>query len=203
LLSLHHKINTNLLKRQVQANLPTKWGAYDIYAFSEEHGDQQPHIALVHKDINVTNAVPVRIHSECLTGDLFGSKRCDCGEQFEESMSIISAQKGVMIYLRQEGRGIGLINKLDAYNLQDAGLDTFEANVHLGFEADERDFGIAIEILTDLGIQTIDLITNNPDKIAAIDHSDITLRKRIPIIIPPKSENEGYLKIKQDVGHLL
>lgn len=203
MLSLHHKINTNLLKRQVQANLPTKWGAYDIYAFSEEHGDQQPHIALVHKDINVTNAVPVRIHSECLTGDLFGSKRCDCGEQFEESMSIISAQKGVMIYLRQEGRGIGLINKLDAYNLQDAGLDTFEANVHLGFEADERDFGIAIEILTDLGIQTIDLITNNPDKIAAIDHSDITLRNRIPIIIPPKSENEGYLKIKQNVGHLL
>ena len=190
-----------MLKRQVQANLPTKWGAYDIYAFSEEHGDQQPHIALVHKDINVTNAVPVRIHSECLTGDLFGSKRCDCGEQFEESMSIISAQKGVMIYLRQEGRGIGLINKLDAYNLQDAGLDTFEANVHLGFEADERDFGIAIEILTDLGIQTIDLITNNPDKIAAIDHSDITLRNRIPIIIPPKSE--GYLKIKQNVGHLL
>lgn len=192
-----------MLKRQVQANLPTKWGTYDIYAFSEEHEDQQPHIALVHKDINVTNAVPVRIHSECLTGDLFGSKRCDCGEQFEESMSIISAQKGVMIYLRQEGRGIGLINKLDAYNLQDAGLDTFEANVHLGFEADERDFGIAIEILTDLGIQTIDLITNNPDKIAAIDHSDIALRNRIPIIIPPKSENEGYLKIKQNVGHLL
>lgn len=192
-----------MLKRQVQANLPTKWGAYDIYAFSEEHGDQQPHIALVHKDINITNAVPVRIHSECLTGDLFGSKRCDCGEQFEESMSIISSHKGVMIYLRQEGRGIGLINKLDAYNLQDAGLDTFEANVHLGFEADERDFGIAIEILTDLGIQTIDLITNNPDKIAAIDHSVITLRNRIPIIIPPKSENEGYLKIKQNVGHLL
>jgi GTP cyclohydrolase II len=101
--------------------------------------------------LTITNAVPVRIHSECLTGDLFGSKRCDCGEQFEESMSIISAQKGVMIYLRQEGRGIGLINKLEAYNLQDAGLDTFEANVHLGFEADERDFGIAIEILTDLG----------------------------------------------------
>jgi GTP cyclohydrolase II len=203
LLSLHHKINTNLLKRQVQANLPTKWGAYDIYAFSDDHTDQQPHIALVHKEIDVSSAVPVRIHSECLTGDLFGSKRCDCGEQFEESMSIISIQKGIMIYLRQEGRGIGLINKLDAYNLQDAGLDTFEANVHLGFEADERDFGIAIEILVDLGIQTIDLITNNPDKIAAIDQSDITLRNRVPIIIPPKSENEGYLKIKQNVGHLL
>lgn len=192
-----------MLKRQVQANLPTKWGSYDIYAFSDNHTDQQPHIALVHKEIAVSSAVPVRIHSECLTGDLFGSKRCDCGEQFEESMSIISIQKGIMIYLRQEGRGIGLINKLDAYNLQDAGLDTFEANVHLGFEADERDFGIAIEILADLGIQTIDLITNNPDKIAAIDQSDITLRNRIPIIIPPKSENEGYLKIKQNVGHLL
>ena len=192
-----------MLKRQVQANLPTKWGTYDIYAFSEGHEDQQPHIALVHKEIDVSSAVPVRIHSECLTGDLFGSKRCDCGEQFEESMSIISIQKGIMIYLRQEGRGIGLINKLDAYNLQDAGLDTFEANVHLGFEADERDFGIAIEILVDLGIQIIDLITNNPDKIAAIDQSDITLRNRIPIIIPPKSENESYLKIKQNVGHLL
>lgn len=192
-----------MLKRQVQANLPTKWGTYDIYAFSEGHEDQQPHIALVHKEIDVSSSVPVRIHSECLTGDLFGSKRCDCGEQFEESMSIISIQKGIMIYLRQEGRGIGLINKLDAYNLQDAGLDTFEANVHLGFEADERDFGIAIEILADLGIQTIDLITNNPDKIAAIDQSDITLRNRIPIVIPPKSENEGYLKIKQNVGHLL
>jgi len=192
-----------LLKRQVQANLPTKWGSFDIYAFAENHSDQQPHIALVHKDIDIISPVPVRIHSECLTGDLFGSKRCDCGEQYDRSMSIISKNKGVMIYLRQEGRGIGLINKLDAYNLQDAGLDTFEANVHLGFEADERDFGIAIEILTDLGIHTIDLITNNPDKISAIDHSDIILRDRISIIIPPKSENEGYLKVKQNIGHLL
>lgn len=192
-----------MLKRQVHANLPTKWGAFDIYAFAANHNDQQPHIALVHKEIILDSSVPVRIHSECLTGDLFGSKRCDCGEQFAQSMAIISNQKGIMIYLRQEGRGIGLINKLDAYNLQDAGLDTFEANVHLGFEADERDFGIAIEILTDLGIGTIDLITNNPDKISAIDHSNIVLKNRIPIIIPPKSENEGYLKVKQNIGHLL
>ncbi len=203
MLPLHHKIDIILLKRQVQANLPTKWGAFDIYAFAENHNDQQPHIALVHKEIEVTLPIPVRIHSECLTGDLFGSKRCDCGEQFEQSMAIIAENKGVMIYLRQEGRGIGLISKLDAYNLQDAGLDTFEANVHLGFEADERDFGIAIEILTDLGIHTIDLITNNPDKISAIDHSDVILRNRIPIIIEPKSENEGYLKVKQNIGHLL
>ncbi|MBC7886030.1 MAG: GTP cyclohydrolase II [Saprospiraceae bacterium] len=193
-----------MFKRQVQANLPTKWGEFNIFAFAEEHSEQQPHIALVHKKTITSDSVPVRIHSECITGDLFGSKRCDCGDQFEESMNIIARVHGIMIYLRQEGRGIGLINKLDAYNLQDNGLNTFEANVHLGFEPDERDFDIAIEILKDLGVQRIDLITNNPDKISAIDNSSIKLNKRIPIIISPKSENEKYLKVKQDVmGHLL
>ena len=119
-------------------------------------------------------------------------------------MNIISIRKGLMIYLRQEGRGIGLINKLEAYNLQDKGLDTFQANVHLGFEPDERDFNIAIDILKDLKISSIELITNNPEKIATIDHSTIKLIKRIPLIISPKSENERYLKVKQDImGHLL
>ena len=193
-----------MLKRQVQANLPTKWGNYNIFAYAEQHDHQQPHIALVHVDANTSDVVPVRIHSECITGDLFGSMRCDCGEQFEASMNIIQKNKGVMIYLRQEGRGIGLINKLDAYNLQDVGYDTIEANVHLGFEPDERDFDIAIEILRDLNIQEIELITNNPEKIAAIDQSTITLVKRIPVIIPSKRENEQYLKVKQDIlGHLL
>ena len=146
----------------------------------------------------------MRIHSECITGDLFGSKRCDCGEQFLESMKIIQANHGVMIYLRQEGRGIGLINKLEAYNLQDVGYDTIEANVHLGFEPDERDFDIAIDILNDLGISQIELITNNPEKIAAIDNSSVLLIKRIPVIIPSKSENQQYLKVKQEImGHLL
>jgi GTP cyclohydrolase II len=193
-----------LLHKQVQAELPTKWGNFIIYAYAQDREEQQPHIALIHKDVDKKQSVAVRIHSECITGDLFGSRRCDCGEQFEQSMKIIGENKGLMIYLRQEGRGIGLINKLDAYNLQDKGMDTFEANVHLGFEPDERDFQIAIEILNDLNINEIDLITNNPDKIAAIDRSDIRLVRRIPVIIPSKSENERYLKVKQDVmGHLL
>lgn len=193
-----------MLRRQVQADLPTKWGTFNIFAFSEDKDDVQPHIALLHTEADLSKSIAVRIHSECITGDLFGSKRCDCGDQFEVSMNIISQQKGLMIYLRQEGRGIGLINKLQAYNLQDKGMDTFEANVHLGFEPDERDFHIAIEILKDLDITSIDLITNNPEKIATIDQSSITLAKRIPVIIPSKSENERYLKVKQDVmGHLL
>ncbi len=193
-----------MLHKQVQAELPTKWGNFIIYAYAQNREEQQPHIALIHKDVDKKQSVAVRIHSECITGDLFGSRRCDCGEQFEQSMKIIGENKGLMIYLRQEGRGIGLINKLDAYNLQDKGMDTFEANVHLGFEPDERDFQIAIEILNDLNINEIDLITNNPDKIAAIDRSDIRLVRRIPVIIPSKSENERYLKVKQDVmGHLL
>ncbi len=193
-----------MLQRQVQADLPTRWGNYNIFAFSEYKEDVQPHIALLHRDADLLRSVAVRIHSECITGDLFGSRRCDCGDQFEESMNIISIRKGLMIYLRQEGRGIGLINKLEAYNLQDKGLDTFQANVHLGFEPDERDFNIAIDILKDLKISSIELITNNPEKIATIDHSTIKLIKRIPLIISPKSENERYLKVKQDImGHLL
>jgi GTP cyclohydrolase II len=193
-----------LFVRQVKAHLPTKWGDFDLYSYAENHEEMQPHLALVHKGMNINEIVPVRIHSECLTGDLLGSLRCDCGEQFEASMEYISAYEGVMIYLRQEGRGIGLINKLDAYNLQDHGLNTIEANIHLGFEPDERDFDIAITIIKDLGIKEIDLLTNNPEKIAAIDNSDIILHKRIPLIIPSKHENENYLKVKaQKMGHLL
>jgi len=193
-----------LFVRQVKAHLPTKWGDFDLYSYAENHEEIQPHLALVHKGMNINEIVPVRIHSECLTGDLLGSLRCDCGEQFEASMEYISEYKGVMIYLRQEGRGIGLINKLDAYNLQDHGLNTIEANIHLGFEPDERDFDIAITIIKDIGIKEIDLLTNNPEKIAAIDNSDIILHKRIPLIIPSKNENENYLKVKaQKMGHLL
>jgi GTP cyclohydrolase II len=193
-----------LVRRQVQANLPTKWGDYHIYAYADHKSNWQPHIALLHASADINTRMAVRIHSECITGDLFGSQRCDCGDQFVESMKIISEKKGLMIYLRQEGRGIGLINKLKAYNLQDSGLDTIEANVHLGFEPDERDFNMAIEILKDLGIKEIDLITNNPEKIAAIDQSSIVLHERISVIIPSKAQNQKYLKVKQDVmGHLL
>ncbi|MFZ1751208.1 MAG: GTP cyclohydrolase II [Saprospiraceae bacterium] len=190
--------------RQVQANLPTNWGEFIIYAYGSSQDDALPHIAMVHQTTDFNAPVPVRIHSECITGDLFGSRKCDCGEQFRSSMDIIGTSGGVLIYLRQEGRGIGLIHKLNAYNLQELGYDTIEANVHLGFEPDQRDFDIAIDILTDLGISNIDLITNNPDKISAIDKSNITLNSRIPMVIQPKVENENYIRVKQDVlGHLL
>ncbi|MBK9735013.1 MAG: GTP cyclohydrolase II [Saprospiraceae bacterium] len=193
-----------MIARQIKANLPTKWGHFNIYAFSESHEEPSPDLALVHVDIDKNSIVAVRIHSECITGDLFGSKRCDCGDQLDMSMKLISEQKGMLIYLRQEGRGIGLINKLEAYNLQDNGLDTFEANVHLGFEPDDRDFNTAVDIMNDLGIKKIDLITNNPEKIAAIESSSIILNSRIPIIIPTKKENERYMKAKQThMGHLL
>jgi GTP cyclohydrolase II len=193
-----------LYKRQVKAFLPTKWGTFSIYAYAANSSDAQPHLTLVHELTNLQDTVPVRIHSECITGDLFGSRRCDCGQQFDQSMHIISERGGIMIYLRQEGRGIGLISKLEAYNLQDQGMDTIQANVHLGFEPDERDFSIATFILTDLGVTAVDLITNNPDKMATIGNSAIQLRKRIPLIIPSGSENEHYLRVKQEVlGHLL
>ena len=193
-----------LIKKQVQAKLPTKWGDYTIYAYAANEKEKQPHLALVHHDVDMNVPVTVRIHSECITGDLFGSRRCDCGEQFAESMHILQNRKGIMIYLRQEGRGIGLIHKLEAYNLQDQGMDTVEANVHLGFEADERDYHIALEMLKNLGVTKIELITNNPDKIAAFENSGLELSARIPLVIPSHRDNEGYMQVKQRVmGHLL
>lgn len=193
-----------MIQRQVQAKLPTKWGDYTIYAYADSEHEKQPHLALVHREADLKGPVAVRIHSECITGDLFGSRRCDCGDQFIQSMRILQEKRGIMIYLRQEGRGIGLINKLEAYNLQDQGMDTVEANVHLGFEADERDYRIALDMLRDLGVLKLELITNNPDKIAAFDKSEIDLLARIPLVIPAHSENEDYMKIKKKVmGHLL
>lgn len=139
-----------------------------------------------------------------MTGDVFGSRRCDCGEQLDAALRIAAGQNGVVIYLRQEGRGIGLINKLKAYNLQDQGLNTIEANTHLGFEADARQYQTAIFILNDLGINTIELITNNPDKVEALQGSPIHVAGRIPLVIPPHSQNRDYLLTKQELmGHLL
>jgi 3,4-dihydroxy 2-butanone 4-phosphate synthase/GTP cyclohydrolase II len=175
-----------------------------MVVFSEDENEERPHFALVHKDIDKSEPVVVRIHSECLTGDLLGSVRCDCGEQLHQSLKMITVKKGILIYLRQEGRGIGLINKLKAYNLQDEGYNTIDANIHLGFEADERDYALAIEILQQLSITTIDLITNNPEKIEAIDQSVIQLHSRIPLIIAPKPSNQSYLDVKKDqMGHLM
>ena len=141
------------MKRQVEAIMPTDWGTFRMVAYSEEKSEKMPHIAMVHEGMDVSNPVLVRMHSECMTGDLFHSQRCDCGEQLEEAMRLAAEHNGVVIYLRQEGRGIGLINKLHAYNLQDKGLNTIDANVHLGLEIDARDYQIAIEIMQDLGIE--------------------------------------------------
>ena len=175
-----------------------------MIAYSESEDELMPHIALVHEDFNPQKPVYLRIHSECMTGDLFGSKRCDCGEQLNDALTFVAERGGVVLYLRQEGRGIGLINKLKAYNLQDTGLNTADANVHLGLEVDARQYGIAVDIMKDLGIKTIYLITNNPLKIEAIEDSSIEVVGRIPLVTEPIKENEAYLQAKEDLmGHLL
>ncbi len=192
------------MKRQVEAEIPTEWGYFNMIAYSEDETERMPHFAMVHESFSGEGPVYVRIHSECLTGDLFGSKRCDCGEQLINSLKICAENGGAIIYLRQEGRGIGLINKLKAYNLQDEGLNTADANVRLGHEVDERRYEVAIQILEDLKITQIHLITNNPLKIQALDNSPIEVVSRIPIVIEAQEENFNYLKTKKDLmGHLL
>ena len=192
------------MKRQAEAIIPTPWGEFSMIAFSEDQRDFMPHLALVHERIDRSKPVLVRIHSECLTGDLFGSLRCDCGEQLTRAMEMAAEQGGVVIYLRQEGRGIGLINKLKAYTLQDKGMNTLDANAHLGLAVDGRHYEAAISILQDLGIEAVHLLTNNPEKMEAVEQSPIQLVSRVPIIIQPKKENSKYLKAKQELmGHFL
>ena len=192
------------MQRQAEAPIPSQYGLFKMLAYADKTTERMPHIAMVADGFDPTKPVPVRIHSECMTGDVFGSRRCDCGEQLEASLRIASEKGGVVIYLRQEGRGIGLINKLKAYNLQDVGLNTAEANTHLGFEVDARLYDAAISILQDLGIQEIELITNNPTKVEAIRRSPIKVTGRIPIVIDPQDDNREYLETKQNLmGHLL
>lgn len=175
-----------------------------MIAYAEQDSERMPHIAFVAESFDPTQPVAVRIHSECMTGDVFGSRRCDCGEQLDASLRIAAEQGGVVVYLRQEGRGIGLINKLKAYNLQDLGLNTAEANTHLGFDVDARQYDCAIFILQDLDIQEIELITNNPDKVEAMRRSPIQVVRRIPLVIPLTADNRDYLHTKQDLmGHFL
>ena len=191
------------MRRQEKAFLPTKWGEFHIIAYAAEEDEPMPHLAMVSVRTDIGKPVNVRIHSECMTGDLFGSNKCDCGEQLDAALQHISQEGGVLIYLRQEGRGIGIINKLRAYNLQAEGMNTIDANVHLGLEIDGRSYEIAIAILEDLGIKAIRLLTNNPEKIEAIAASSIELIERIPLVIPPKKENQDYLDTKQNqMGHL-
>jgi len=192
------------MKRQSEATIPMPQGTFNLIAYADDSGEQMPHIALVAKGLDISKPVTIRIHSECLTGDLFGSKRCDCGEQLEKSLELIANEGGVLLYLRQEGRGIGLINKLKAYQLQDVGLNTIDANTHLGLKVDDRHYDIAIDMLHDLQISKINLLTNNPEKIAAFDDADIEVIKRVPLITTPLPENKGYLDTKKDMlGHLL
>lgn len=193
-----------MLKKQAKAPIPTRYGVFDTLAYALNGVEKMPHMVLVNPDTDFSAIVNVRIHSECMTGDVFGSHRCECGEQLDWSMEYVSKHGGVIIYLRQEGRGIGIINKLHAYNKQDEGFDTAEANKVLGFGYDDRTYEDASAILTDLGITRINLLTNNPDKISGIDSEAIEVADRVPVEINPKEENKGYLKTKKDFfGHKL
>lgn len=186
-----------MLKNQVETLLPTEWGNFRMIAFAENEEDWMPHLALIHENTNFENPVPIRIHSECLTGDIFHSTKCECGKQLHQSLSYFQENGGVLLYLRQEGRNIGLINKMKAYNLQKNGKNTVEANLALGLPADGRNFIEAIQILEDLQIKSIYLLTNNPEKMAAFVHSSIHLVGRIPIQIKASVHNQNYLETKK------
>ncbi len=192
------------MKEQVRAQIPTEYGNFILIAYADNEKEYSPDLVFMTSGIDTSMPVNVRIHSECITGDLLGSDRCDCGQQLDLSLKYISEHEGVLIYLRQEGRGIGIISKLKAYNLQDEGLNTVEANIHLGFDADERTYEKALEILEDLSIKEINLLTNNPDKIKAFDGSPIKVHERIPLEIEPSENNRDYLETKKlFMGHLL
>jgi len=192
------------MKRLAEAKIPTPWGKMHMTSYGPTMETPNPHLALKHVDLKDTENVLVRVHSECITGDIFQSLKCDCGEQLHKSLELISKSGGILIYLRQEGRGIGISNKLHAYQLQDEGFDTAEANVKLGFKVDERDFADAITILKDMGISSIRLLTNNPEKVKAFNDSGITVTKRVPLVMKPNKDNLAYLKTKKDImGHFL
>ena len=195
----------SLVRRIVTATLPTKYGGVFTAIAYENDVDPYHHIALVKGEIGPEDTVLVRVHSQCLTGDVFGSKRCDCEEQLHTAMTMVEKEgKGVIVYMRQEGRGIGLVNKLKAYCLQDMGKDTVEANEALGFEADMRDYGIGAQILADLGLHRIRLMTNNPRKIIGLEGYGIKVVERVSIETKPLQENIEYLKAKvKKMGHLL
>jgi len=196
--------NERLVRRAAQPKLPTTLGDFRLIAY-ESVAENKSHLALVMGDIGPDDRVLVRVHSECLTGDVFGSVRCDCGPQLKLAMKQIAEEgKGVVIYLRQEGRGIGLVNKLKAYELQDAGEDTVQANESLGFKADQRDYGIGAQMLVDIGVRRIRALTNNPRKFVGLQAYGIEIVERVPLEVPPHEQTLGYLRTKKEkLGHLL
>ena len=200
----HRRKQEKLIKLAAVADMPTEFGDFKIYAY-ENITNGEHHVALVKGQIKEGDVVSVRVHSECLTGGALKSIRCDCGEQLQTAMQIIENDgKGVILFMRQEGRGIGLVNKIKAYELQDKGKDTVEANILLGFPPDLRDYGIGAQILKDLGLNKIKLITNNPKKVVGLQGYDLEIVERIPIEIPANIKNEKYLKTKREkMGHLL
>lgn len=195
----------SLVRRIAEAKIPTKYGGVFTAIAYENDVDPYHHLALIKGDIGPDDEVLVRVHSQCLTGDVFGSRRCDCEEQLHKAMAMVEQEgKGVIVYMRQEGRGIGLANKLKAYCLQDLGKDTVEANEALGFQADMRDYGIGAQILVDLGLKKIRLMTNNPRKIKGLEGYNLLVVERVPIESKPSQENIEYLKTKaRKMGHIL
>ena len=200
----HRLKNERLVHRMAEARLPTNYGTWTVFGYRNDVDDAE-HVAIVHGEIGDGENTLVRMHSKCLTGDVFHSRRCDCGWQLETAMEMIQREgRGVIVYLDQEGRGIGLLNKLKAYQLQDAGADTVEANEQLGFAPDLRNYGIGAQILLDLGLRSIRPITNNPRKMVGLEGYGLRVDERVPIVQPENSENAGYLGTKRDkLGHLL
>ena len=200
----HRMRHERLVRKIAEANLPTSYGGFRIHAF-ESLIDGEHHVALVLGEIQPEDEVLVRVHSQCLTGDIFASTRCDCGGQLHKALEMISAAgQGVLLYLRQEGRGIGLVHKIMAYQLQDQGKDTVEANEALGFKADQRDYGIGAQILVELGVQKIRLLTNNPRKFVGLEGYGLKIVDRLSIEIPPSDASRRYLKTKKEkLGHIL
>lgn len=201
----YRRIREKLVRRRAVVDMPTRFGDFKLYLFENCLNTTEHHVALVKGSFQDNAPVLVRVHSECLTGDVFGSRRCDCGEQLAAALQKVNeVGRGVVLYMRQEGRGIGLVNKILAYALQEDGKDTVEANEMLGFKADLRDYGIGAQILTDLGISKIQLMTNNPKKVVGLQGYNLEIVDRIPLEMKPNSKNEVYLKTKRDkLGHMI
>ena len=201
----YRRSQEKLIERIERIQMPTDYGNFDLVVYASKLNPEEHHLALVKGEIRSEDPVLVRVHSECLTGDVFGSRRCDCGSQLHSALAQIEeVGSGVLVYMRQEGRGIGLANKIRAYKLQEEGLDTVEANERLGFGSDLRDYGMGAQILYDLGVRKIRLMTNNPRKVVGLDGHKLEIVEKVPIRIAPNEHNERYLGTKRDkLGHLL